>query len=91
MTPTTATRFNQRGLIGFVLIVSSLILAFVFRRSSSWPGLNTQGVMPCAYSIGMVGTAFASSHIWQKNFAQMKGELMGVATLLMCLLLSCFH
>jgi hypothetical protein len=47
--------------------------------------------MPCVYSIGMVGTAFASSHIRQKEFAQMKGDLVGVATLLMCLLLSCFY
>ena len=91
MTPTTATRFNQRGLIGFVLIVSSLILAFVFRRSNPWPGLDIRWIMLCVYSIAMIGTAFASSHIRQKDFAQMKSELMGVATLFMCLLLSCFY
>ena len=47
--------------------------------------------MPCVYCLGMVGTAFASSHIRQKDFAQMKGDLLGVATLFIYLLLSCFH
>ena len=72
-------------------MISSLLLAFTFRRSSSWPGLDTRWVMPGVYCLGMMSAAWSSSAIRQKEFGQMKTDLLGIATLFIGLLLSCFY
>lgn len=47
--------------------------------------------MPGVYCLGMMSAAWSSSAIRQKEFGQMKTDLLGIATLFIGLLLSCFY
>ena len=87
----TLTQFKVRGLIGFLLIVTGLSLALIFKKESSFT-IETKALMlACAYCCGIGGGALLTSYMQQASFRRMKTSLAGMGFLLAFMLLNCLR